>query len=53
LLPRVSSSILSGAAVAVWAITARSASAISSRLLTRRWRLTALNIFPVARRTET
>ena len=51
--PRVSSSIRSGAPVAVAATTARSASATASRSSRRRACLTALNMWPVAWRTAT
>src|SRR5690554_1425030 len=51
--PLVSSSMRSGAPVAVAATTARSASAMALRFSTLRLRLTALNIRAVARRTAT
>jgi len=49
--PRVSSSMRSGAPVAVAATTARSASAICNRLESRRDFFTDLNMRAVARRT--
>src|SRR4051794_6578811 len=52
-MPRVSSSIRPGAAVAVAARTPRSAAATAARRSARRTSLTVLKIFAVARRTAT